>query len=140
MLLVKKNFKDSKIPCRADKGSVGYDLYSYESVILPSGKRIIIDTGISFTVPEGTYGRIAPRSGLALKNGIDVMAGVIDRSYTGPLKVILFNTDSNDFKIEKGDKIAQLILEKAHTTDVKIVDQLQKTTRGIGGFGSTGNK
>jgi dUTP pyrophosphatase len=140
MLLVKKNFEDSKIPCRADNGSVGYDLYSYESVTLPSGKRIIIDTGISFTVPDGTYGRIAPRSGLALKNGIDVMAGVIDPSYTGPVKVILFNTDSSDFKIEKGDKIAQLILEKVSTPEIKIVDKLEKTTRGTSGFGSTGNK
>jgi len=90
------------------------------------------------TVPDGTYGRIAPRSGLAVKKGIDVGAGVIDRDYTGQVGVVLFNNSDEDFEIKVGDRIAQLVIEKIATPEVQIVDDLEDTVRGVGGFGSTG--
>jgi dUTP pyrophosphatase len=103
---------------------------------------MLIKTGISVAVPNGTYGRIAPRSGLALKNGIDVMAGVIDADYRGDVGVILVNLGSSPFTINPGDRIAQLILEKIeYNTSVQEIgeaDDLSPTSRGANGFGSTG--
>jgi dUTP pyrophosphatase len=98
----------------------------------------MVSTGIAIGIPNGTYGRVAPRSGLAAKHGIDVGAGVIDPDYTGEVKVILFNNSDNDFEIKKGDRIAQLILEKVLTPEIKELGELAKTLRGEGGFGSTG--
>ena len=89
------------------------------------------------TVPEGTYGRIAPRSGLS-KKGLLVNAGVIDRDYTGPVKIMLHNLTNETYIISKKDRIAQLILEKIELSDIKLVDSLVTTDRGEGGFGSTG--
>ena len=89
-------------------------------------------------IPEGHYGRVAPRSGLAVKNFIDVGAGVIDCDYRGALGVVLFNHSADDFHIKPGDRIAQLIIEKISTPDVVEVDDLDETARGAGGFGSTG--
>ena len=89
-------------------------------------------------MPHGTYGRIAPRSGLALKAGIDVGAGVVDSDYRGPLGVLLFNHSDSDFNITTGDRVAQLILERIAVAEVEETDELTDTDRGHGGFGSTG--
>lgn len=89
-------------------------------------------------IPSGYYGRVAPRSGLAVKHFIDVGAGVIDEDYRGPLGVVLFNHGQNDFAVKKGDRIAQLLLEKIATPDIEVVEDLDETERGAGGFGSTG--
>jgi dUTP pyrophosphatase len=89
-------------------------------------------------IPSEYYGRIAPRSSLAWKNHIDVGAGVIDEDYRGPIGVVLFNHSSEEFKITQGDRIAQLIITKIITPDVIVVEDLDDTVRGIGGFGSTG--
>ena len=87
----------------------------------------------------GTYGRIAPRSGLAVKNGISTGAGVVDRDYTGEVKVVLFNHSENDFEVKVGDRVAQLILEKiVEDAEVVVVESLEESARGAGGFGSTG--
>lgn len=91
-------------------------------------------------MPEGTYGRVAPRSGLAWKNFIDVGAGVIDQDYRGNVGVILFNHSDTPFEIKKGDRIAQLILERIVHPVVVEADTLSDTDRGAGGFGSTGTK
>ena len=98
----------------------------------------IVDTGVSVSMPNGTYGRIAPRSGLAARHSISVGAGVVDADYRSTLKVILFNHSDADFRFSKGDRIAQLILEKIATPLVVVVDELDATERGEGGFGSTG--
>ena len=90
-LNVKRITTTSILPTRATQGSVGYDLYADEDAVVRAGGRGVISTGISVEVPQGTYGRIAPRSGLAVKNGIQVGAGVVDQDYTGELKVVLFN-------------------------------------------------
>jgi len=131
--------KEAKIPMRANPSDAGADLCSVEDFILNPFERKAIATGISLEIPEGHYGRIAPRSGIAYKNGIDVLAGVVDSSYRGEIKVILFNTDKeNYFKINIGDRIAQLIIEKHFNFEFEIVEDLSYTQRGEGGFGSTG--
>lgn len=99
---------------------------------------IKVKTDISIAFPHGFYARVAPRSGLAWKNSIDVGAGVIDVDYRGNVGVILFNHSDDDFKIAHGDRIAQLILERIITPDVVEVDELDETERNAGGFGSTG--
>ena len=134
---VKLNYKDAIKPSRGSDEAAGYDLYVYESGLLMPNETRLFDTGISIRVPEGTYGRIAPRSSVS-KRSILVNAGVIDRDYTGPVKVMLHNLSNDNFVIEKGNRIAQLILEKIATPEVELVDELDDTERGDGGFGSTG--
>ena len=136
-LNVKRITTTSILPTRATQGSVGYDLYADEGAVVRAGGRGVISTGISVEVPQGTYGRIAPRSGLAVKNGIQVGAGVVDQDYTGELKVVLFNHGDSKFKIQKGFRIAQLVLERCETPEVREIQEVADTARGAGGFGST---
>ncbi|CAD6936573.1 unnamed protein product [Tilletia controversa] len=132
-------FPHAKLPTRGSAAAAGYDLYAAEDVLLPGGNgRKVVPTGIKLAVPEGCYGRVAPRSGLASKHGIDVGAGVIDADYRGLLGVLLFNFGDADFQIKAGDRIAQLVLEQIRTPDVAEVENLEETDRGAGGFGSTG--
>ena len=138
-LLVKTLHPDSLIPKRQSSIAAGYDVFSYEDKEIKPGERDLFATGISFTVPEGTYGQLAPRSGLAYKSGLHVGAGVIDRDYTGEVKVLLFNLSNTAVHIKKHDRIAQLILHKIVTPGVTQVKELLPTQRGEGGFGSTGN-
>jgi dUTP pyrophosphatase len=137
-LFVKKLNGDAKIPTRGSPLAAGYDMCSVTDTWIAPGMRAVIPTGIAFTVPEGTYGRVAPRSGLAVKKGIQVGAGVIDRDYTGEVKVVLFNQGDETFEIKKGDRIAQLILERCETPEIQLVTDLEDTERSSGGFGSTG--
>ena len=134
---VKLNYEDAIQPSRGSDEAAGYDLYVYEGGILMPGETKLFDTGISIKVPEGTYGRIAPRSSVS-KKGILVNAGVIDRDYRGPVKIMLHNLSNNDYVINKNDRIAQLILEQIKTPPVQLVEELDDTERGDGGFGSTG--
>ena len=137
-LLVKKLVAHAIAPMRATSDSAGYDLTSAVDAIIPPNGRLAVATGIAIGLPEGTYGRIAPRSGLAFKHGIDVLAGVIDRDYRGQVLAILYNSGDQPFVIKTGDRIAQLILEVIKTPDVAIVLDIDDTERGSGGFGSTG--
>ena len=138
---VKLLSKTSKVPFRHHaSGDVGYDLFANneEDIHINVGGRAIIPIGIAIEIPDGHYGRIAPRSGLAVKFGIDTLAGVIDRSYRGEVKVILSNTTHTEgFIVKRGDKVAQIILEKCSVFPVQIVAELSTTSRGDGGFGST---
>jgi len=132
-----------RAPARASQGAVGYDLHSAENCIVPSGERRLVPLDIALTLPPGTYGRIAPRSGLALKHGICVGAGVIDPDYRGNVCVLLFNHGRNDFTVSQGDRIAQLILEEAKTVPVHVMEvddgkDCNENVRGRQGFGSTG--
>ena len=133
------------LPVRATPGAAGYDLFSIDSYVVLPGRRVVVSTGVVINLPPGTYGRIAPRSGLAVKHGLDTLAGVIDPDYTGEVKVVLQNLDvSQPFVIRPGYRIAQLILERYETPDVVeipgectgLVDT--STARGAAGFGSTG--
>lgn len=137
-LCIKKLTQDATIPTRGSAHAVGYDLYSVEDCCVPRNSRHLVGTGISIVLPVNVYGRVAPRSGLAVKHGIQVGAGVIDPDYTGEVKVVLFNQGDKDFEIKKGDRIAQLVLERCETPVVREVQSIEETTRGSGGFGSTG--
>jgi dUTP pyrophosphatase len=137
-LKVKKLSADAQLPTRGSDGAAGYDLQSIESCVILPGKRAVVATGLSIELPPGVYGRIAPRSGLAVKHGIQVGAGVVDADYRGEVKVVLFNHDSNPYLIKPGYRIAQLILERCETPDVEEILDSSDTVRGQGGFGSTG--
>jgi dUTP pyrophosphatase len=138
-LLVKKLSEDATLPYKGSPLSAGFDLSASKPATIPPGGRGIVHTDISVACPPGTYARIAPRSGLAIKKGIDVGAGVVDADYRGPVGVILFNLDTEKaFEVQKGDRIAQLILEKISMASLEEVDDLDATVRGTGGFGSTG--
>jgi dUTP pyrophosphatase len=138
MLRIKLLYTDSKVPTRGSAGAAGYDVCSYISAIIPPGKRYLVPTGVAVAIPEDCYLRIAPRSGLAWKKEIDIGAGVCDLDYRGEIGVLLINNGTEPFRVEKGDRIAQAILEKICIPEVVIVDDLDNTVRGSSGFGSTG--
>ncbi|XP_020584857.1 deoxyuridine 5'-triphosphate nucleotidohydrolase, partial [Phalaenopsis equestris] len=137
-LKVKKLSSNAILPFRCSSLSAGYDLSSAAEVKVPARGKALIPTDLSIAIPENTYARIAPRSGLAWKHSIDVGAGVIDADYRGPVGVILFNHSDLDFVVKPGDRIAQLIIQKIITPDVVETEDLDSTIRGAGGFGSTG--
>merc|ERR1711992_424877 len=127
-------------PSKGSARAAGYDLRSAYDCVVPAMGKAIVKTDIQIRVPEGTYGRIAPRSGLAAKHHIDVGAGVVDQDYTGNIGVVMFNHAQEDFEIKKGDRIAQFICEKIEYPDLEEVASLNSTERGEGGFGSTGTQ
>ncbi|XP_059638019.1 deoxyuridine 5'-triphosphate nucleotidohydrolase [Cornus florida] len=135
---VKKLSEKAVLPSRASPLSAGYDLSSATETKVPARGKALVPTDLSIAIPEGTYARIAPRSGLAWKHSVDVGAGVIDADYRGPVGVILFNHSDTDFEVKVGDRVAQMIIEKILTPDVVEVDDLDSTLRGVSGFGSTG--
>jgi dUTP pyrophosphatase len=140
-LQVKKLVPEAQLPKRGSEFAAGYDLTSVQDCSIPAGSKLLIKTGLSIAIPAGHYGRIAPRSGLAAKHFIDVGAGVIDADYRGEVQVLLFNLNREEggaFEVKKGDRIAQLVLEKISTPEVEEVEELGATVRGAGGFGSTG--
>lgn len=137
-IYVKKLREDAYLPTRGSANAAGLDLYSVDELIIPPGERALVKTGISVAVDHGTYFRISPRSGLALKHGIDTMAGVVDSDYRGEICVILVNLNNSPFSVMKGDRIAQGIVEVIQLADVVEVDDLDSTDRGANGFGSTG--
>lgn len=141
MIKIKKLHELAIIPKRNNESDAGADLYSVQDITIPPLSRTLVSTGISLEIPTGFYGRIAPRSGLAVNHGIDVLAGVCDSSYRGEIRVVLINTDKDkSFEITYGDKIAQLIIEQHFNFDFKEVDELCESNRGNNGFGSSGNK
>jgi deoxyuridine 5'-triphosphate nucleotidohydrolase len=126
-----------RCPTRGSDNAAGWDLYSTQQKEILSGGHSLITIDISITVPWGTYAQIAPRSGLAVKNMITTGAGVINADYRGEGKVLLFNHGKQPFLIKNGDWIAQLILEKYKKTEIEETEDLNKTTRGTKGFGSS---
>jgi dUTP pyrophosphatase len=139
-LNVTKLVSTANLPVRSSPGAAGYDLFSVDNYVVLPGRRVVVSTGISVQLPPGSYGRIAPRSGLAVKHGLDTLAGVIDPDYTGEIKVVLQNLDlQQPFVIRTGYRIAQLILENFTVAEVVEVDAPPpETERGDAGFGSTG--
>jgi dUTP pyrophosphatase len=103
---VKKLVEKARLPIIGSIHAAGYDLHSIEDTVVPAKGKALVGTGLAFGIPEGNYGRIAPRSGLAAKNFIDVGAGVIDSDYRGEVKVLLFNFSDVEFKVAEGDRIA----------------------------------
>ncbi len=133
---------DAKIPEYINPGDAGADLYAAAAEILPAGGgRALISTGVAIAIPEGYAGFVQPRSGLAAKHGVTCLnsPGLIDSGYRGELKVLLINTDpKEEYKVEAGDRIAQLVIQKVEQADFVLGDSLDATERGDGGFGSTG--
>jgi dUTP pyrophosphatase len=128
-------------PVRAHPGDAGYDLYASEAATLGPGERASVGTGIAVEIPDGWAGLVLPRSGLAARQGISLVnaPGLIDAGYRGELRVLLLNTDrSEGFAVEPGDRIAQLMLVRHEAPELEEVESLEDSTRGGGGFGSTG--
>lgn len=138
-LIIKyKKDADAKSPSYAYEGDAGMDIFSNEEKTIPSSHRAPVKTGLYFEVPKGYVGLVWDKSGLALKQGIKTMAGVLDSGYRGELKIVLVNLSSQPFKIEKGMKIAQMLMQKVESAVLKEVRELSATERGDGGFGSSG--
>jgi dUTP pyrophosphatase len=133
---------DAIIPNYAKPGDAGADLVAAESVVLEAGGgRALISTGVAIAIPEGFAGFVQPRSGLALKHGITCLntPGLIDSGYRGELKVLLINTDPNEtFEVNKGERIAQLVIQKVEECNFQEVEELPDSERGETGFGSSG--
>ena len=142
VLKIKKLSEDAIIPFYAHPGDAGLDLFSVEEVTIEQGKRKLVATGISIELPKNTEAQVRPRSGLALKYGVTVLnsPGTIDEGYRGEIKVILINHGEEAFKINKGDKIAQMVIMPVLTVGIEEVEILNDSERGEGGFGSTGRK
>lgn len=132
---------DLPLPYTAHNGDAGVDLYARENATIPArGGRILMPTGLAIAVPLGFAGFVVPRSGLALKHGITLVntPGIIDSGYRGELKVVMMNTDPTvDYLVTRGDRIAQLLIQRIETIDWKVMDDLDGEDRG-GGFGHSG--
>lgn len=137
-LMFSKLSEKAIAPSRGSIGAAGYDLYAAHDVSIPAQGKAIVKTDIAVALPEGWYGRVAPRSGLSWKHHLDIGAGVIDSDYRGNVGVILFNLSHVDFDVKQGDRIAQLIIQRICTPELEEVESLDETTRGAGGYGSTG--
>lgn len=143
LVVIKRISKKAKVPKYASEGAAGLDLFSIEERVITSGEAELISVGFCMELKKGYEAQIRPRSGLALKHGITVLnsPGTIDSDYRGEVKVLLINFGSEDFKVMRGDRIAQMVIAKA--TQAIILEELETltpTNRGSGGFGSTGKR
>lgn len=138
VLQVKRLTEFATIPKRGSPLAAGFDLSAAYDIVVPAGGKAIAKTDLAMKIPTTCYGRIAPRSGLAWKKHIDVGAGVIDADYRGNVGVVLFNHSKEDLNVKRGDRVAQLVLERVSLAPCVEVDSLDDTVRGAGGFGSTG--
>ncbi len=131
---------DAVVPAYAHAGDAGLDLVSVEEVTLAPGERHAVATGWAMAIPDGWVGLVHPRSGLALRQGLTVAnaPGTIDAGYRGEVKVILVNLGADPVDVHAGDRVAQLVLQEVGRAEVVEVEELDQTTRGAGGFGSTG--
>jgi dUTP pyrophosphatase len=137
-LRVKRVHTDASLPSRGSAHAAGYDLSCIQDFEIHPQKRELVQTGIAIQMPPGVYGRVAPRSGLTVRHGVHIGAGVIDSDYTGELKVAMFNLGDTSVSFKRGDRVAQLILERHEIADVQEVNEFETSDRGEGGFGSTG--
>lgn len=132
-----KLLEGAYMPSRAFDTDAGLDLFSPVSVIVPRRSAVTIDTGVCIELPKNTVGMVKSKSGLNVKHGIQ-SEGVIDVGYTGSIRVKLYNHSGKGYQVNKGDKISQLVILPILTPDLELVDELDETERGNGGFGSTG--
>ena len=128
----------AQAPTRATEAAAGYDIYCNGHYSIKPGAFALIGTGFAMAIPDGYVGLIWPRSGLAVKHGIDSLAGVIDSDYRGEVKVSLINLGGSLVEFKPGDRIAQMLIQPVYQQAVAVVDELPVTVRGNGGFGSTG--
>ena len=126
------------LPTRGSVLAAGLDVCSIDDLEIGPKQRAMARTGLAVAIPPGFYGRIAPRSGLAAKKGLDVLSGVIDADYRGEILCLLYNTGDEIINLPAGTKICQMIIEQIITPDATWATELDETVRGAGGFGSTG--
>ena len=139
---IKRLDPEVELPTYAYEGDAGLDLRANESVEIPPHERVLISTGIAIALPDGYAGFVQPRSGMALKRGLSIAntPGLIDAHYRGEIKVIAVNLDSREtIRIERGERIAQLVIQQVPVVHLVEVDELDETDRGAGGFGSSGS-
>ncbi|MBT3405842.1 dUTP diphosphatase [Candidatus Woesearchaeota archaeon] len=134
---IKKLRDDAIVPRHALVGDVAVDLHSVEDVVIAPGDRKLIGTGLSIAFPIGYAALVWDRSGMA-KLGLKTMGGVIDPTYRGEYKIFILNTTKEDYSVSKGDRIAQLLVQKVYSPQIEVVEDLDDTERGKGGFGHTG--
>lgn len=141
LLKVRKVSEGATLPRYAHPGDAGLDLFANEDAVIASGETRLVKTGISIELPAGTEAQVRPRSGLALKHQVTVLnsPGTIDEGYRGEVGIILINHGRDPFSVSRGDKIAQMVVHRVETVRVEAVDALSETSRGQGGFGSTGH-
>ena len=140
-MLVQRLDRDLPLPAYAREDDAGLDLYAREGVTLAPGARAAVGTGVAVALPDGYAGFVLPRSGLALRHGLSLVntPGLIDAGYRGEIRVILINHDpATPVTLSRGDRIAQLVVQRVEQVDVIEVDTLPESPRGSGGFGSTG--
>jgi len=137
---IKRLSKKAAQPKYAHQGDAGIDLYIMESKILKPGEWHSFSTGIAMEIPKGFVGLIWDKSGLSSKYGLHVLAGVVDSSYRGEIKVVVYNLSQKPYKFQGGDQLAQMIIQPFLAANIKIVKKLSNTGRGQGGFGSTGRR
>lgn len=139
-LKVKRLNPEAKIPGYAHEGDSGMDLYSVEETELKPGETKAVKTGLQISMPKGFEAQVRPKSGLALNHGITVLntPGTIDSGYRGEIKVIMANFGKQAYKVEKGKKIAQMVIARVEEAEIQESEELDQTTRNQGGFGSTG--
>jgi dUTP pyrophosphatase len=140
-LAVTRLREDARLPTQAHDGDAGYDLHAVEAATIAPGERARVSTGIAIELPERHAGMVLPRSGLAARHGIALVnaPGLIDAGYRGEVQVLLLNTDARDpFSVSPGDRIAQLVIVRVETPDLVELEELAPSSRGDGGFGSSG--
>jgi len=137
MLKIKLLHPDAKVPTRANETDAGLDLYALEDCIVLQNQVAMVKTGVAMAIPTGYAGVIHPRSGLAIRHGVDRLAGLIDSDYRGELIAALTTVKRWQFEIKAGDRIAQLVIQKVELWNPVVVDELDETERGDNGFGST---
>ena len=137
-LQIKKLTDTAVVPVFAHKADAGMDFCANEAVIIAPGERVVISTGIAMAIPEGYVGLIWDKSGVSTKRGLKTLAGVVDAGYRGEIKIGLYNIGSEVQEFAIGDKIAQMLIQKVEQPHIAIVASLDETSRGEGGFGSTG--
>ena len=139
---IKRIHADAKLPLQANPGDAGMDLYSIETIEIPSGEARLIQTGLQIELPKGTEAQIRPRSGLALKHSVTVLnsPGTIDEGYRGEIGVILINHGKEKFVVEKSMRIAQMVIQIVPSIQLTEVNELSQSVRGTSGFGASGTK
>jgi dUTP pyrophosphatase len=139
-VLIRRLDPDLPLPTRAYAGDAGVDLAAAEAVTLAPGERVAVATGVAVAIPEGYAGLVAPRSGLAQRHGLGIVnaPGVVDAGYRGEIRVILINHGAESVRLARGERIAQLLVVPVSVAQMVEVDELPRSERGAGGFGSTG--
>lgn len=137
---VKKIIEDAKLPTHGHPSDAGMDFYASQTVIFKPNEQTRVPTGVSIEIPEGFVGLIWDKSSISFNKGLKIMGGVIDAGYRGEIFMSLFNTSRNEVVLEKGDKVAQMLIQRFEHCDILEVDELSTTIRGERREGSTGHK